>query len=270
MECNLNIDGENFSYDIEGEFFWGADEVIFEKNIDTIENTKWHSAGYSVISLFDKHEFKELKNSLISSLRKIIFNATQRDCLTLDISKYHEFVDDKEHFDVISDTRFLDFSSFFVDTDLLCEKVSSVLKKNVETRNKELPNDIVILRISRPNSLDINPPHRDAYQKIWQRTINLWIPIIGCEQKSTLPLIPGSHFWNEKTVLRTDYKGATIDGKLYHVPGIASTKQGLNFMRPNPKIGDALIFSPYLIHGSALNQLADTTRISLEIRLPFI
>ena len=38
-------------------------------------------------------------------------------------------------------------------------------------------------------------------------------------------------------------------------------------IRPNPKLGEALIFTPFLIHGAAVNN-SDLTRISLELRFP--
>jgi ectoine hydroxylase-related dioxygenase (phytanoyl-CoA dioxygenase family) len=39
------------------------------------------------------------------------------------------------------------------------------------------------------------------------------------------------------------------------------------FIRPDPKIGEVLVFSPYLIHGGSVNLNDDTTRISIEVRL---
>ena len=65
------------------------------------------------------------------------------------------------------------------------------LNKNLTFRNPKLRKEIIILRLNRPKSLDINPPHRDGYLKIWRNVINLWIPISGCGSLSSLPLIPG-------------------------------------------------------------------------------
>lgn len=271
MQCNLTIDSQPVTYDVEGDFFWGEDEVLYEKDSDTLSDASWEADGFSIIHLFSSDEHAAIKDSLTRKLQEIIFEVTGREISNLQISQYHKYVSSEEHREIIFKTRNLDFSSFVIDKDALCEKVAHYLGKRVVTKNLELEHDIVILRISRPNTLDINPPHRDGYLKIWQRTINLWIPIVGCEQKSSLPLIPGSHHWNEKKILRTQAKGAKIEGNPYHVPAILDTTDGLlNFVRPNPKEGDALIFTPYLVHGSAINQLEDTTRMSLEIRLPIV
>jgi ectoine hydroxylase-related dioxygenase (phytanoyl-CoA dioxygenase family) len=36
--------------------------------------------------------------------------------------------------------------------------------------------------------------------------------------------------------------------------------------RPDPQAGEVLVFSPYLIHGGAMNFNSDVTRLSLEMR----
>lgn len=38
-------------------------------------------------------------------------------------------------------------------------------------------------------------------------------------------------------------------------------------MRPNPALNEALVFTPYLIHGSSVNDNQNQTRVSLELRL---
>ena len=40
-------------------------------------------------------------------------------------------------------------------------------------------------------------------------------------------------------------------------------------IRPNPKEGDALFFTPFLIHGAGVN-LSQETRIGMELRFPKI
>ena len=134
---------------------------------------------------------------------------------------------------------------------------------------EELEKTHIQIRISRPNSLDINPPHRDSYLSYYQNIINIWIPIHGCNSLSSLPVLPGSHLIPENEILRTESKGAKINGNIYYVPCILKTKEGnMHLIRPNPKEGEALVFTPYLIHGSAVNKNSDMTRVSLELRFP--
>jgi len=156
----------------------------------------------------------------------------------------------------------------------LAEKVSNAIGRKVSPRNRVLETmenspakEIVQLRISRPHSLDINPLHRDGYLDFYKHTLNIWIPIVGCNEGSSLPLLPGSHLWNEKDVFRTDIRTAKIDGLVYSVPAIVKSNHGLTAIRPNPAFGEMLVFSPYLIHGAAINKNENMTRMSFELRL---
>ena len=269
MNCDLRIDGEPFSLEIHGEISKSSDEVLFQKHRDTLAGTPWRDAGYTIIDLFGDSEFEKLKDSVRAELSSIIRKLTDCDDRELDLQEYHRRVDDDSHQKVISETRSLSYLSLEIDVDNVCEKVSAALGKSVTSHNDDSRGNVLILRISRPNALDINPPHRDGYQDVWKRTINLWVPISGCEKKSSLPVIPGSHLWPESDLVRTKASSAYIGANRYQVPAILASSAGLHFVRPNPSYGCALMFTPYLVHGSAFNQLEDTTRISLELRLPF-
>ena len=116
--------------------------------------------------------------------------------------------------------------------------------------------------------MDINPPHKDSYIPAYQDVINLWIPITGCNYKSSLPIYPGSHLFNENQIFRTDLRGAIVNNNIYNVPCILKTSHGkIKMIRPNPKLKDILLFTPHLIHGAAFNR-SNQTRIALELRLP--
>jgi ectoine hydroxylase-related dioxygenase (phytanoyl-CoA dioxygenase family) len=50
------------------------------------------------------------------------------------------------------------------------------------------------------------------------------------------------------------------------VPGVLGSAEPLDIIRPNPEPSEVLLFSPYLLHGGAVNLNEDETRISLEMR----
>ena len=58
-----------------------------------------------------------------------------------------------------------------------------------------------------------------------------------------------------------------LKGSFYRLLKYVRDKE-MKMVRPNPKPGEALIFSPFLIHGAAINGNKDLTRISLELRFP--
>ncbi|MGE5942858.1 MAG: phytanoyl-CoA dioxygenase family protein, partial [Flavobacteriales bacterium] len=175
----------------------------------------------------------------------------------------------EQHNKVIEITRNLENKDFDFNINAFAERLGVVLGYELTTWVEELKRTHLQIRISRPNSLDINPPHRDGYLSYWQDIINVWVPIEGCNNKSSLPVFPGSHLITENNILRTESKGAKINGNIYYVPCILETKNGsIRMLRPNPIQGEILVFTPYLIHGAGVNLNNDITRVALELRFP--
>lgn len=271
--CDIFINKKPFSFEVEGDFFWGESEALYKKNNSVLENVSWENEGFSNLTVFSEKEFFDLKSSVrktvLEGLRKAEVEV-EEDLFTLE--NYHVFVQDETtHFNVINYTRNLTVDDLDFDIELLAKRIGKHLKCNLTTWVEELGKSHVQIRLSRPNSLDINPPHRDGYLSFWENIINVWIPVAGCNEKSSLPVVSGSHKIAESEILRTEAKGAKINGNLYQVPCLLESKQGPFYMeRPNPKEGEALLFTPFLIHGAAVNLSNDTTRVALEFRFPKI
>jgi len=268
-QCNIVIDGETNSFPVEGEFSWGKDETLFSLQDNLISKTSWHKKGYTVIPAFSQEEFNAAKASITKNILNVLRDknvAADESSFTLE--HYHKLVTDKDkHNEIINVTREFKNEDFTFDIDKLKEKISAILGYKLSSYNKELGRSLIQVRLSRPESYDINPPHRDAYLSFYSNIINLWIPIAGCNEKSSLPILPGSHLLNEKDIYRTENKGAKINGNVYNVPCILETKEGvINMVRPNPKETEALVFTPFLIHGAAMNRNKDITRVALELR----
>ncbi|WP_115461659.1 phytanoyl-CoA dioxygenase family protein [Winogradskyella aurantiaca] len=269
-KCKLTIDDQPFEFEVEGDFFWGKPELLYPLENNILSNVPWERHGYACVDALNNFEIGRLKKSV----KDLILEAMHRNNIKVDadfeLRNYHKYAtSDQEHSNVISITRNLQVSDFDFDIDNLAKRFSKILGWPLTSWVEELNKSHVQIRISRPNSLDINPPHRDGYLSYWADIVNVWLPIEGCNNKSSLPVFPGSHLVSEDEIFRTESKGATIKGNVYYVPCIIETKQGIiNMIRPNPKEGQALLFSPYLIHGAAVNQNKDITRISLELRFP--
>jgi len=123
-----------------------------------------------------------------------------------------------------------------------------------------------LIRVVRPFSQDFNPPHRDVYIDRLRNAVNCFFPLIGVNSKSSLPIIPGSHYWPESETIRTELN-PTIDGLNFSVPSILYKKNmtPIVLTRPKVKKGQIMFFSPYCIHGGGIN-LGSETRISFEMR----
>jgi hypothetical protein len=269
--CSLFIDNQPFEFKVEGDFFWGEQKLLYPKNDNVLSKMDWESQGFNVVKAFEDDEFKKLQNSI----RTIIVDALNENDISVNTSTfklkdYHKFVTTNElHNNVINITRNLEVSDFNFDIDLLAKRFGDILGYELTSWVEELQKSHIQIRISRPNSLDINPPHRDGYLSYWEDIVNVWLPIEGCNEKSSLPVLPKSHLLPENEILRTESKGAKINGNVYYVPCILETKSGpIKMIRPNPKEGEALLFTPFLIHGAAVNQNEAITRVSLELRFP--
>lgn len=271
--CHIYLDNTPYAFKVKGDFFWGKNELLYNKTNSVLSKMSWENEGYKVVNAFINDEFERLKKSLTQNIMDAIkANDILFDEETFTLAKYHEVVHtDALHNKVINITRNLENKDFDFNIDALADRFGEVLGFKLTSWVEELQKSHIQIRISRPNSLDINPPHRDGYLSYWEDIINVWIPIEGCNENSSLPVLSGSHLIPENEILRTESKGAEINGNIYYVPCILETKTGsIKMTRPNPKQGEAIIFTPFLIHGAAVNNNKDITRVSLELRFPRI
>lgn len=269
--CHIYIDDNPYAFDVKGEFFWGEKKLLYKEKDNVLSKMPWRKDGYKVVSAFENDEFQRLEKSITQNIIQAIqANNIEIDETSFTLAKYHEVVHTNElHNKVINITRNLENEDFDFDINLLAKRFGNILGYKLTSWVEELQKSHIQIRISRPNSLDINPPHRDGYLSYWEDIINVWIPIEGCNENSSLPVCSGSHLIPENEILRTASKGAEINGNIYYVPCILETKSGsIKMTRPNPKQGEALLFTPFLIHGAAVNNNEDITRVSLELRFP--
>lgn len=269
--CELFIDNQLYTFRVNGTFFLGKPEILYNQNKSSvIRNSDWENEGYKIIEAFDSETFKKLLNSVkkqvLIGIEKAIGKTIGLNNFKL--KNYHNYITDNEtHLKVIDYTRNLTNNDFEIDLNNVALNFSRHIKYNLSTYIKALKKSHIQIRIIRPKSLDINPPHRDSYLEYYKNILNVWIPLVGCNNEASLPIIPKSHLYPENYIYRTEAKSAHINGNLYTVPCILKSTDGpLKMSRPTPKEKQALIFTPYLIHGAAINSNKDVTRVSLELR----
>jgi hypothetical protein len=266
MIAAISIDGEEFKYPLEGNLDWNRDGREFDQKNDLIYKLPWGKNGYCVLDIFDNGQFEELRSKIGGWLSGAIV-PLKGIVDFVNFENYHDYVDEFQHSEIIKMSRELSFESLGISGEELAAVVSEKTGLSLSHVVSRFGKDHIQLRINRPHSLDFNPPHRDSYLRFWENVINLWIPIAGCNENSSLPVIPGSHLWSEECIFRTDAHGAMIQGNTYRVPAIVDTKHGMNMKRVNPKYGQCIAFSPFLIHGAATNKNEKITRMALELRL---
>jgi hypothetical protein len=183
------------------------------------------------------------------------------------LDQYHTLVKDFDtHLSAVEYTKLLPVEQFPIPIELLEDRVSQSCGVPVEVRNPFDGQRIFHFRVIRPQQWDNNPLHRDVWLPDYDNCINLYIPVAGSNERSSLILVPGSHLWPESRIERT-VAGATIKGVKYNVPAVTAINGTYSIERPDPRENQVLVFSPYLIHGGAVNLNRDESRISIEIRL---
>jgi ectoine hydroxylase-related dioxygenase (phytanoyl-CoA dioxygenase family) len=237
---------------------WGKDYVMLDNDINLIKNTTFDEVGYSIL---DIENYNELLQNLI---KKQIFVVTQK---IVELEDYHNLISDEEHTSILNSMPYKKHLNKEVHD--FCEYLETTVSNILNEKVKIFNNDLWV-RICRPTSLhnnDFNPCHRDVYLDFYRNIVNIYLPIAGSNEKSSLTIQAGSHKWNENET-RVTKGGAhfkTINKK-YSVDAIVASKQPLKMIRPNPNEKQLMLFSPYLIHGCANNENLNTTRISLEVR----
>jgi hypothetical protein len=235
---------------------WGSDEIMLNNDINLLEKTEFNDQGYTILPIYNYNAV--LKTCIMNEINTITGK-------TIKLKNYHHDITEEEHKQILNSMPYKKsnpiLSSF---CDYLERTVSDILKEEVRIFNDDL-----WVRICRPSNTfgsDFNPCHRDVYLDFYRNLVNIYVPIIGSNQNSSLTLQPGSHLWNEKDTMVT--KGGTVfkyENKKYSVDAIVASKHPLNMIRPDPQLDQMMIFSPYLIHGCADNS-NDETRMSLEVR----
>lgn len=265
MEYTVN--GKRLSYDTRGERSWGDDRVLLEEAVDLTSSTQWHVKGFTIEPFLDQNTFDTFGKQTRALLFDCWSKAGLHPAFDFPLDQYHTLVKDfKEHLAAVERTKLLSVQDFPIPVRLLEDRVSQICGQPLEVRNPYDGQRIFHFRVIRPQQGDNNPLHRDIWLPDYDDCINLYIPIAGSNERSSLILVPGSHLWAESRIERTN-SGAEINGLKYNVPAVTSIKGAYTIERPNPRQNEVLVFSPYLLHGGAVNLNANATRISIEIRL---
>lgn len=260
-----------------GETTKGADLCLLDKETDLTKGTNFEESGFIVEEFLNSKKRSQIKSKLLHAIikrirtLKIKANGLAED----NFAEYHNYVTSPDHNRLINSLycngRGLNAYSVLGQelVDDIESYMSKILKKDVWMQMPGRSEREIYCRIVRPSHLikemDSNPPHRDVWVPCLKDAMNIFFPIVGCNQDSILPLVAKSHRWKESDIERTKH-GARIGTRRYTVPTVVNSKNGINMVRPPVSSSEILIFSPYLIHGGGLNLNENTTRTSLEIR----
>jgi hypothetical protein len=254
---------------VEGDTFFGAEEILLYNDDDLTKVTDWHKEGFTVKSLFTPQLYSQIYVGITAIVQSILEKEAARLFPNFSLEKYHRFCENNElHLKVIEQIqKYMPLQNFPVGFEVLDKKISEMCGVPVTCNHptKEVSRRFYI-RIVRPQKkTDNNPPHRDVWLERLRDALNIYLPLAGSNSKSSLPLIPQSHLWKESDIERT-VAGAKVNDVVFTVPCVVGSKYGLEMIRPQVLDNEVMVFSPYLIHGGGCNLNEDVTRVSIEIR----
>lgn len=270
---NFSINGNKHEFDVNARYFkYGKSICKFESYLFT--NKEFLENGY-IVNKFPENWKLNITNSITNYIKNIIKNISNVCLDNFDLETYHKFVDDNLHKKVISKIqgKFLGMNGIHLNylgipytnlDEFINEQIGS---KNLSCHYKRYGISLknFWVRIIRPNSLDNNPPHKDGHIGRINKNVNIYLPLAGSNEKSSLPIIPKSHLETDDNYIISS-SPYLVNGKKFSVPCTVYRKNGLDLITPNPKEDEIMIFTPWLIHGGGINSNSDSTRVSLEMR----
>ncbi len=262
------INDRKINLSIEGPTIIGKNKNELEKDDNLIANTSFSTRGYGIFPLFSPMEYSKFKKGCFNLLRECFRKAGLEIDKSFLFENYHHAIENNyaQHLGVIEQTKLREINEFPVGIEQLEKVISSICNVPLKVENPHTGEKVFHFRIIRPLVTDHNPLHKDIWQDENRDAVNLYIPLVGSNELSSLIVAPGSHLWTEDILERTK-NGAVIDNVKFNVPGLTASKKDLQLERANPKENEVLIFTPYMLHGGAINLNQDTTRISVEVRL---
>ncbi len=249
---------------LENSSCWGANELAMRKDQNLLYSLSWDNQGFIIENFLNPEEYAEFIKNVGIFFSETLSELKVSVSPTFNFSEYHKIAGE-HHLDFINKIKHLDSKNFPIDKSIIEKRISDIMGFNVTNFNPTTKESVFHFRVIRPNFSDNNPIHRDTWHWEYKDNINIYVGLFGSDERTSLPIIPGSHHWNESKVKRTE-SGALINGIQYVVPATTEVSEEHSIIRPNPAENEVMIFSPYLLHGGAINESENHTRISLEMR----
>ncbi|MEM9672272.1 MAG: hypothetical protein ACFB15_10070 [Cyclobacteriaceae bacterium] len=252
---------------IEGDRRYGPDEVLLAAHDDLTQQADWAEIGFTVAPFLLDTIYQEFMTGVRDLFRRFFQQAGIKLPENVPMNQYHRLTnfDDEIHLAIVNQAKLLSTEDFPVALNWVEQRVSELCGVPVQAYNPHNGERVFHFRIIRPQRNDNNPLHRDVWLPEYHDAVNIYVPLAGSNELSSLTLVPKSHRWSEAVIERT-VQGARVHGVQFNVPGITGSQNPLTIVRPNPAANEVLVFSPYLVHGGATNLNEDLTRISLEMR----
>jgi len=216
MEYTVN--GIKLEYETQHERNWGPEVVLLDQAVDITAANRWNKTGFTIDDLFDENA----NVSFQENTKKLLIQCWKQAGLPVapgfNLDQYHTVARDLQtHLSAVEKTKLLTVDRFPVPVELIEQRVSEICGVELAAKNPFDGQSIFHFRVIRPHQTDHNPLHRDVWLEDYDNCINLYLPIAGSNELSSLVLIPGSHRWPESRIEKT-IGGAVVGGVKFNVP----------------------------------------------------
>ena len=249
---------------VAGSRSWLNDAEPLKNQDNLLQGLPSDKDGYIISEFLQYADYENYVGSVKNQFRNIFNDLTIEIDENFNLEDYHHVIG-KQHLALVNRIKHIETCNFPVDSNVIEDRVSEILGFRVSNFNPITNEKVYHYRIVRPLQPDYNPIHRDTWHPEYAECVNIYMPICGSNEYSSLPLLEGSQFINDNMFERTP-GGAMFNDIQFTVPAVTNSKEPFEMIRPNPKKNEIMLFSPYLIHGAASNWNKDKTRISLEMR----
>lgn len=222
--------------------------------------------GYTTLNIFTEREATDFLKKIEKYFYKV---GRKRKIIIPNLKNYHLInIPEKKHKSIMHpNVRQIKIPKSLVKKIFNNRILNSITKKfygdkkiNIfqEYKNSLRTNKTGV-RIVKPYA-PISGIHAESNSSPGWDPITLWCPLIGFNNNYTLRIAPYSH--KKKHPLKEIIKSKKYLAKSYSKKYLKNFK----FIRPNMKIGQALVFHPNLLHGGAACE-GKYCRVSFEVRL---
>ncbi len=227
-------------------------------------NKNYVKKGYCVVDLVNTKTLKKLRSSLENEISMLVKSNKK-----VDLKNYHKIIDDKIHEKVQ-----WHLCNYFRKKKF-CHTIAS---EQIDLLRQIIGTDLLVqrdpfLRIARPGKETDNIGfHRDTVYGQSPYEISILITLVDLNPKECLKYLPYSHLKSDRKFKFLELETSSVQkGSKKHklgfpyspkIPKIKST----DFNSPSLKFGQAIIFSPSIVHGQKINQ-GKSTRFSFDFRV---
>ena len=231
------------------------------QSIDKI-NQNYIKKGYCVVDLVNTKTLKALRFSLEKEISIFIKKKAN-------LESYHKIIDDKIHEKVQ-----WHLCNYF-RKNKFCHKIAL---EQIDLLRQIVGTDLLVqkdpfLRIARPNKENDNIGfHRDTVYGQSPYEISILITLVDLNTKECLKYLPRSHLKSDKKFQFLESVNSSVQkGSKKHKLGFPYSPKipkikSEDFDSPSLKFGQAIIFSPSIVHGQKINK-GKNTRFSFDFRV---